>query len=45
MSGEFDENLKNLVDKFVNGEITESQVKKKIDDEIRKLVEGGVKSE
>lgn len=45
MGNEFVDALKELVDRFVKGEITDAQMKKGIEGEIKKLIEGGARRE
>jgi len=39
MKNKFVDSLKELVDRFAKGEITDTQMKKRIEDEIKSLIE------
>ncbi len=45
MRNKFANSLKELVDTFVKGEITDVQMKKKIEEQIKELIKGGAKYE
>ena len=45
MENEFVDALKELVERFVRGEINDIQMKKEVEREIKKLIEGGAKRE
>ncbi|GEM_PF-6692324 len=42
MKNEFVDTLKELVDKFVKGDINDAQMRKEVEEEIKKLLERGV---